>query len=133
MSQRRSYSGLMRLPAWRLDDAEDGIIASVRAATAQEARELFRAHGLAGSRVRRADAPVSRWRTAPDGRRFKVYVGSCLCDPCWQARCECGTVLTKHDFDETGAVACALDSLARDDPRPGFGHALCSRTTTARG
>ena len=50
---RRSYSGLMRLPAWGLFDADGALVASVRAARAIEARELFRRQGLVGARVRR--------------------------------------------------------------------------------
>lgn len=64
--------------------------------------------------------------TAPDGRRFRTYVArSCLCSVCWQARCECGTALTKHDFTEDEAVTGALSVLASDDPREGFGHSSC--------
>ena len=67
------------------------------------------------------------WHVAPDGRRFRTFVVRGCCDPCWQARCECGEVLTKHDFDEAGAVSCALHVLASSDPRPGFGHVACVR------
>lgn len=70
-----------------------------------------------------------------DGRTF--YVSStrdCPCTgrgECWRARCECGEWLTKHDYDSPGAVAGAVDVLSSSDPRPGFGHAACSRS--ARG
>ena len=64
---------------------------------------------------------------AADGRRFTVYEGRCLCSPCWQARCECGTVLTKHDFTAEEAAAGAREVLASPDPRPGFGHPRCRK------
>ena len=57
---RRSYRGLLVLPAWLLFDAAGGVVASVRAESAQAARLLFRT-GLPlddvrrGVRVRRAD------------------------------------------------------------------------------
>jgi hypothetical protein len=70
-------------------------------------------------------ATMTAWHTAPDGRRFRVYLGRCLCSPCWQARCECGEKLTAHDFDAEGALEGALATLASDDPRQGFGHASC--------
>lgn len=65
---RRSYSGLMRLPAWWLFDGgaaigqpvPDGrlrpgerLVASVRAATADDARRLFKDAGLTGTHMRR--------------------------------------------------------------------------------
>lgn len=66
------------------------------------------------------------WHTTPDGRRFRTFKGRCvMCSPCWQARCECGEYLTKHDEDEAGATRCALGCMAKDDPRPGFGHLRC--------
>lgn len=66
------------------------------------------------------------WHTAPDGRRFKVYEQSCLHTACWAASCECGHKLTAHDFDADGALACALDALARRDPlgRRDFAHPM---------
>lgn len=54
---------------------------------------------------------MSAWHVAPDGRRFRVYLGKCLCSPCWQARCECGEKLTAHDLDAECAVVCALQAL----------------------
>lgn len=68
--------------------------------------------------------PKTEWHTAPDGRRFKVYLGRCVCRPCWQARCECGHRLTAHDFDADCARRSALDELRRTDPlgRPDFAH-----------
>ena len=47
---RHSYRALMALPAWGLYDADDGLVATVRAGTAIEARDLFNEAGLAGSR-----------------------------------------------------------------------------------
>ena len=51
---RRSYSGLMRLPAFGLY-REDCLVATVRAKTAPDAREIFKRHelGQQGDRVRR--------------------------------------------------------------------------------
>jgi metallophosphoesterase superfamily enzyme len=49
---RRSYGGLMKLPAWGLY-VGDRLVASARAASAYDAQQLFRAHGLEGERVRR--------------------------------------------------------------------------------
>lgn len=73
--------------------------------------------------ARRKDAsPGAGTHTAPDGRRFRVYRGRCLCTPCWQARCECGHKLTAHDFDAEGARRGALEALQDDDPRPEFAH-----------
>lgn len=63
---------------------------------------------------------------APDGRRFKVGLGSCLCDPCWQARCQCGVVLTKHAFTREDAHGEALDVLSRKSAAH-FGHPACIR------
>jgi hypothetical protein len=60
---RRSYSGLMRLPAYGLYDAQAALVATVRAATASEARDLFRKHGMRGARVRRVDLHRELWRT----------------------------------------------------------------------
>lgn len=64
--------------------------------------------------------------TAEDGRTFVVYEGRCLHYDCWCARCQCGTVLTKHDFDAEGAAASARECLASNDTRPGFGHRRCA-------
>lgn len=63
---------------------------------------------------------------APDGRRFAVGERSCLCNGCWAAWCECGELLTAHDFDAEGARRGALAVLACADERPGFGHAVCA-------
>lgn len=54
---RSSYRGLMGKPAWLLYNGEE-LIASVRADDADDARELFRAAGLRGTHVRRADSPT---------------------------------------------------------------------------
>jgi hypothetical protein len=51
-SARRSYRGLMALPAWGLYRGEK-LIASVRARDAYDARDIFRVHRLTGERVRR--------------------------------------------------------------------------------
>lgn len=63
---------------------------------------------------------------APDGRRFRVYERRCLHSDCWAAACECGHVLTAHDFDADGARRGALEVLCRRDPlaRRGFAHPL---------
>jgi hypothetical protein len=53
MSGRRSYRGLMSKPAWGLFDSRGRIVASVRADTAQLARDLFKTDNLKGERVRR--------------------------------------------------------------------------------
>lgn len=50
---RRSYTALLRLPAWGLYGRDGELVAAVRAATAPEARELFRGARLHGARVRR--------------------------------------------------------------------------------
>lgn len=63
---------------------------------------------------------MTAWHTAPDGRRFRVYLGRCLCSPCWQARCVCGTKLTAHAFTADSAVDEARDAMQRADE-----HALC--------
>lgn len=58
-ASRRSYRDLSRMPAWLLLDAEDGVVASVRAPGAEDAKLLFKT-GLplddvrAGVRIRRA-------------------------------------------------------------------------------
>ena len=50
---RRSYSRLVKLPAFGLYDADDKLVASVRAGSIQEAVQLFRDAGLKGHRVTR--------------------------------------------------------------------------------
>lgn len=57
MTNRRSYRGLVSLPAWGLYDG-NRIVASVRAETAVAARDLFHKHGLVGKRVRRVLPPA---------------------------------------------------------------------------
>ena len=53
------YNGPLDNPAWCLVDAEQRVVASIRAETALEARDIFRREGLSGVRVVRAkDAPV---------------------------------------------------------------------------
>lgn len=48
--------------------------------------------------------------------RWKVYLGKCLCYPCWCARCtSCGEPLTKHAFTEQDAEAEAFHALTRTD------------------
>ena len=47
---------------------------------------------------------------------MKVFINrSCLCYPCWSAKCECGAWLTKHAFTEEDARAEAEDALTRTD------------------
>lgn len=53
MNDRRSYSNLMRLPAWGLFDCHDQIVASIRAKDAWTARDLFMRYGYEGVRVKR--------------------------------------------------------------------------------
>lgn len=53
MRGRRSYRGLMGLPAYGLYDEAGALVATIRAATAFDARDLFRRHGLKGARVKR--------------------------------------------------------------------------------
>lgn len=53
MTNRRSYRGLMGMPAWRLYGRGGAIVASCRAATLKEARELFARHGFVGARIRK--------------------------------------------------------------------------------
>lgn len=53
MTNRRSYRGLMRLPAWGLYDASNELVATVRAETAWDARDIFLADRHVGVRVRR--------------------------------------------------------------------------------
>lgn len=55
LDDRASYSEVSALPAWVLVDAEDRIVASVRAPTAIRARDIFRENGQTGARVRRAE------------------------------------------------------------------------------
>jgi hypothetical protein len=68
MTSRRSYSGLMRLPAWGL--YRDGLlVASVRAKEPGHAWTLFMDHGLAekGDQVKRIEAVLAgRWRPVDD-------------------------------------------------------------------
>lgn len=49
---RRSYTGLLRLPAWLLYDGDE-LVASCRAATADDARVVFKHAGLSGTHMRR--------------------------------------------------------------------------------
>lgn len=65
------------------------------------------------------------WHRAEDGRRFRVYERRCVHTACFAARCECGHLLTAHDFDASGAVASALDCLRRPAAPPDFGHPTC--------
>jgi hypothetical protein len=53
---RRSYRGLIRLPAFGLYDEAGALVATIRAATATDARDLFRRHGLSGARVRAVES-----------------------------------------------------------------------------
>jgi hypothetical protein len=64
------------------------------------------------------------WKTAPDGRQFTVYKGTCLHSECWCARCQCGHKLTAHDFDFEGAYRGAIEALTKRDPlnRRDFAH-----------
>lgn len=65
-AHRRSYSGLMRLPGWGLYDAAEGLVATVAAESAYEARDVFRRHGMTGVRVRRLPNPgEGRMAVAP--------------------------------------------------------------------
>lgn len=50
--RRRRYRHLTSLPAWGLF-VGDRIVASIRAEGAYAARDLFKAHGLEGERIRR--------------------------------------------------------------------------------
>jgi len=52
---RRSYRGLMTLPAFGLYDTANRLVATIRAESAEAARDLFRRHGLRGARVRRIE------------------------------------------------------------------------------
>jgi hypothetical protein len=45
---------LMGFPAWRMYDRQGKCIASVRAFSLREAREVFRYHGFTGHRVKKA-------------------------------------------------------------------------------
>jgi hypothetical protein len=70
VTDRHSYSGVSALPAWWLMDADGNLVASIRAATAVEARDLFKREGLSGVRVKRAEvAPVE---DPPEERRGPV-------------------------------------------------------------
>jgi hypothetical protein len=56
-SGRRSYRGLLRLPAFGLYDEHGKLVASVRAVTIEDARDVFRRYatryGYTGVRVRK--------------------------------------------------------------------------------
>lgn len=52
MTNRRSYRGLLALPAWRMYKNGQCVV-SVRAATLREARAIFNAHGYVGGRVKK--------------------------------------------------------------------------------
>lgn len=60
MTNRRSYRGLSRLPAYGLYDTAGRLVATIRAASATDARDLFRRHGLSGARVRRVEGVERR-------------------------------------------------------------------------
>jgi hypothetical protein len=55
---RRSYRGLMGLPAWGVYDSGNRLVATIRAASAYDARALFHRHGIqvADGRVRRVES-----------------------------------------------------------------------------
>jgi hypothetical protein len=55
-TDRRSYSKLSRLPAFGLYDEDGRLVATIRADSAADARDLFRRHRLSGARVRRVGA-----------------------------------------------------------------------------
>jgi hypothetical protein len=50
---RRSYTGLMRFPAYGLYDHKGRLVATIRAESADAARSIFRRSFLRGERVRR--------------------------------------------------------------------------------
>jgi hypothetical protein len=52
-TSRRSYTNLMHKPAIGLYDEAGRLVATIRADTTQDARAIFKAHGLKGARVRR--------------------------------------------------------------------------------
>jgi hypothetical protein len=52
---RRSYSGLMSLPAWGLYDKNGKIVATVRTKTSGEAVGIFNEHGLVGLFVKKVE------------------------------------------------------------------------------
>jgi hypothetical protein len=52
VDNRRSYSGLMKQPAWLLYDGKR-LVASVRATTPDAARDLFKTAGLTGTHMRK--------------------------------------------------------------------------------
>jgi hypothetical protein len=61
-----SYSEQLAKPAWILVDERDQTVASIRADTALEARDIFRASGMQGVRVKRANvAPVDQDAAQP--------------------------------------------------------------------
>jgi hypothetical protein len=67
-------------PVWQLKDADDRIVASTRAPTALEARELFKREGQQGARVVRAEvAPVDT--TAPEPGARCTFCGEHPIDP----------------------------------------------------
>lgn len=51
---------------------------------------------------------------------------SCLCNPCWAAKCDCGAWLTKHAFTEEDAAREAQWVLDQG-PDYHFAH-VCPRT-----
>lgn len=55
---RGSYRELSNLPSWLLLDGEDVVLASVRARSGEEAREIFKGGGLSGAKIRRAEWAV---------------------------------------------------------------------------
>ena len=58
-ADRRSYRGLLAMPAWGLYDSYGMLVASVRAEDAVAARDIFRRSGFSGFRVRRiTDSPA---------------------------------------------------------------------------
>jgi hypothetical protein len=64
-----AHSHALVSPAWSLVDEHGNIVASVRAATALEAREIFKEQGQSGARVTRAQyAPVDEQAVPLSGR-----------------------------------------------------------------
>jgi len=61
-----SYSAQLAKPAWHLMDAKGKVVASIRADSAIEARDVFKREGLQGVRVKKADvAPVDETTSPP--------------------------------------------------------------------
>jgi hypothetical protein len=61
-----SYTEQLAKPAWILVDERDETVASIRADTALEARDIFKASGMQGVRVKRANvAPVDQDAAPP--------------------------------------------------------------------